>query len=116
MPIYTTDKLQERIMKNVFASGAPVVDDSRYGEPGKLVTNGRRVTVDYGGEAVQYLVPSEAEWTAGRGAIQIDKAFRIFDEGKTTEYLRKVRGLSELESVASGYLETILDALEEKTE
>ena len=110
MPIFTREQLRERLTRNVFAS-VPRVDDSRYGEPLQLGLEGKAVTVNYGGQAVQYLVPKTHAWTAGVGAITIGKAFRIFDEGQETARLREVRDPSELESAAAGYYESIMKLL-----
>jgi len=107
----TIDKLQEILMMNVMAR-APAVDDSRYGEPQRPNIEGRHVTVDYGGETVQYIVPRDSAWTAGTGALQIDRAFRIFDEGQASAHLREVRNTSELESAAAGYYESFMKQLD----
>lgn len=110
MPTYTTEQLKQRMIRNVFAK-APSVDDSRYGESQKSEIDGTKVTVNYGGQSVQYLVPRDYAWTAGVGAMTIGKAFRLFNEGQETEHLREVREPSELESVASGYVEKIWEIL-----
>lgn len=111
MPRFTTAQLQQRLIRNVFAQ-VPSIDDSRYGEPQKEEIDGMKVTVNYGGQEVQYLVPEDYAWTAGVGAMTIGKAFRIFDEGKETAHLREVRDYSELESAASGYFQKIMEVLD----
>jgi len=110
MPRFTTAQLEQRLMRNVFAQ-VPSVDDSRYGEPQKPEIDGTKVTVNYGEQEVQYLVPKDYAWTAGIGAITIGKAFRVFDEGQETAHLREVRDSSELESAASGYFQKIMEIL-----
>ena len=110
MPRFTTAQLEQRLMRDVFAQ-VPPVDDSRYGEPQKEEIDGMKVTVNYGGQEVQYVVPKDYAWTAGVGAITIGKAYRVFDEGKETAHLREVRDPSELESAASGYFQRIMEVL-----
>ncbi len=107
MARYTIEQLQDRAVQDVFARSPPL-DDSRYGTPTKLeLSAGRKVTVQFGANAINYLVPSNAAWTAGTGVIQIDKAYRILDETQGVANVREVRNPSELESVAFGYLEEI---------
>lgn len=114
MPKYTTQQLEQRAMRNVFAR-SPAVDESRYGEPETLETSaGRKIAVKYRSDSVSYLVPSDAAWTAGVGAIQIDKAYRILDESEGKASVREVKDSSELESVASGYMLEIMKVLKKK--
>ena len=114
MPKYTTQQLEQRAMQNVFAR-SPALDESRYGEAETLeASDGRRIAVEYGSDSVSYVVPSDAAWTAGIGAIQIDRAYRILDESEGKVSVREVRDSSELESVASGYMLEIQKILKKK--
>lgn len=98
MPRYTTQQLEQRAMLNVFAR-SPALDESRYGEPETLdASDGIRIAVKYGSDSVSYVVPSDAAWIAGVGAIEIDEAFRILDESEGKVSVREVRDSSELES------------------
>ena len=111
MPKYTSQQLEQRSMQNVFAR-TPEIDESHYGELETLdLSDGRKIAVEYGENSVNYLVPSDSAWTAGVGAIQIDRAYRILNESEGKANVRKVTGNSELESVASGYLQEIMRTL-----
>jgi hypothetical protein len=111
MPTFGTDSLLQKALQDI-VSQVPPIDDTRYGEPQEIGMKGRMVTVHYGDQQVQYLVPSSQAWTAGTGKISIGKAFRVCNPGEETECLREVRDPQELESAASGYIQMIRDTLD----
>lgn len=114
MSKYTIQQLEQRAIRNVFAR-SPAIDESCYGEPETIETSaGRKIAVKYGRDSVSYFIPSDAAWTAGVGAIQIDRAFRILDESEGKASVREVRDSSELESVATGYMLEIQRILKKK--
>jgi len=91
MPTYTFDRLGRRRLKDSLAQASPMIDDLFLGKPERVDESiGRKVEVVYGDETVHYLVPSDAAWTAGTGAIRVNKAYRIIDEGEETEHMREI--------------------------
>lgn len=114
MPRYTIERLQERAMQNAVGRSPPI-DNLSYGELVNLeLSSGRGIVVNYGLGTVNYLVPKDAAWTAGVGAITIDKAYRILEEKEGIAKAREVKNFSELESVASGFFEEIQKILSRK--
>lgn len=106
MPKYTTEQLKATALRNLFSeSRFPLDNLENYGSLEDIAANsGRRILVSYGARNAEYLVPSEAAWTAGVGAIKIDKAYRIFSSKKEKLQVREVKNPSELENVAAGYM------------